>query len=110
MPQQDITLLFDAWVSGKPIVEGTTIIVAVFGKQNWYKVVLPTLQAAMSELMKMKVSRRSIVVAGLAHAYNDPDKSHLENINFFNRIHKEKKFIRILLLGDHSYKLFRPGQ
>jgi len=109
-PQQKISLIFNAWVSGKTIVEGTIIIVAMFGKQNWNKEVMPALQAAMSELMKTKVSRRSIVVSGLTPSYNDPDKNHDEQVEFFKRVHKEKKFIRILLSGNLHYKIFRPGQ
>jgi hypothetical protein len=110
MPQQKISAIFNAWVSGIPVVEDTVILVAVFGKQNWNKEIMPALKEAMSELMKTKVSRRSIVVAGLAAASSDPDKEHEENVEFFNRMHKEKKFIRILLSGNLRYKIFRNGQ
>lgn len=110
MPQQKISSIFNAWVSGMPVVEDTVILVAVFGKQNWNKEVMPALQAAMSELLKTKVSRRSIVVAGLAGSHSDPDKDYEAQVEFFNRMHTEKKFIRILLSGNQKYKIFRPGQ
>lgn len=110
MPQPKISLVFDAWVSGKPIVDGTTVIVAVYGKQNWRKEIQPALTAAFSKLWGEKVGRRKIVVAGLSSSHSDPEEALKEITDFFNRMQHKKKFIRIHVLGGGQFKIFRQGQ
>lgn len=97
---EEITLVFSTQVPKSDLP--TAMLVAVMGKQDWKRMTWPNLRLALNDLLENRLHGKRVNVYGL------DDSKEETSIEFFERMHREGKFIRILLYKDR-YFVFQPG-